>query len=105
MYERDPKRFPDAALLPHLSYADVVQRQELGVMDTTAVTLCAENSIPVVVFNLFTPGNIRRAVRGENVGTRVGEPWAPMGQAPQAQAPAQAGGKAAAAQGAHALGR
>ncbi len=105
MYERDPKRFPDAALLPHLSYADVVQRQELGVMDTTAVTLCAENSIPVVVFNLFTPGNIRRAVRGENVGTRVGEPWTPMAQAAPAQAQAQAGGKAAAAQGAHALGR
>jgi uridylate kinase len=107
VYERDPKRFPDAALLPHLSYADVVQRQELGVMDTTAVTLCAENSIPVVVFNLFTPGNIRRAVRGENVGTRVGEAWTPMAQAaqaqPQTQTQAQAGGKAA--QGAHALGR
>ncbi len=78
VYERDPKRFPDAKLFPHLSYADVITRQELGVMDTTAVTLCAENDIPVVVFNLFEAGNIGRAIRGENVGTRVGPAWEPL---------------------------
>ena len=94
VYSADPKRFPDASLLPHLSYADVVTRQELGVMDTTAVTLCAENSIPVVVFNLFTEGNIKRAIRGENVGTRVGAPWQPLPG--HAAAPAAHGGEGAA---------
>jgi uridylate kinase len=96
VYERDPKRYPDAQLHPHLSYADVITRQELGALDTTAVTLCAENAIPVVVFNLFTPGNIGRAIRGENVGTRVGPAWEPLpgvppaGGAPAAAAQAQA---------------
>ena len=81
MYDRDPKRFPDASLHAHLTYADVITRQELGVMDTTAITLCAENNIPVVVFNLFRPGNIARAIRGDDVGTRVGERWAPLEEA------------------------
>jgi uridylate kinase len=78
VFDSDPKRNPAAKLHTHLSYADVITNQDLGAMDTTAVTLCAENSIPVVVFNLFTEGNIKRAVRGENVGTRIGEPWAPI---------------------------
>ena len=83
VYDCDPKRNPGAKLHTHLSYSDVITRQELGAMDTTAVTLCAENSIPVVVFNLFTEGNIKRAIRGENVGTRVGAPWQPLpGDAP-----------------------
>ena len=73
MYDRDPKRFPDASLHAHLTYADVITRQELGVMDTTAITLCAENEIPVVVFNMHVTGNIERAMRGDpDVGTRVG---------------------------------
>ena len=104
VFDSDPKRNPAAKLHTHLSYADVITNQDLGAMDTTAVTLCAENSIPVVVFNLFTEGNIKRAVRGENVGTRIGEPWAPMpgaakglghGEAPARCDVAQSGGAVA----------
>lgn len=72
VFDHDPRTHPDAVLLPRLSYTQVIQQQELGVMDTTAVTLCAENDIPVVVFNIFTAGNIRRALRGDDVGSRVG---------------------------------
>ena len=109
MYDRDPKRFADAVLHEHLTYADVITRQELGVMDTTAITLCAENSIPVVVFNLFRAGNIARAIRGEDVGTRVGERWAPLQEAAPGGGAVHAGasvrvGKKAKAKAAAALG-
>ena len=47
---------------------------ELGVMDSTAIALCKDNNIPIVVFNLFEPGNIGRAVAGEPIGSRIGNP-------------------------------
>ena len=73
VFDCDPRTNPGAVLLPRLSYTDVITRQELGVMDTTAITLCAENEIPVVVFNMHVTGNIERAMRGDvDVGTRVG---------------------------------
>ena len=73
VFDCDPRTNPGAVLLPRLSYTDVITRQELGVMDTTAITLCAENEIPVVVFNMHVTGNIERAMRGDpGVGTRVG---------------------------------
>lgn len=74
VYDCDPKKNPGAKRLDHVSYEQVIANpQQLGVMDTTAITLCAENAIPVVVFNLFNDGDLRRAVRGEQVGTRVGD--------------------------------
>ena len=81
VYSNDPRKDASATLYSRLSYSDVVTRQELGVMDTTAVTLCAENEIPVVVFNMLKAGNIQRAIRGdERVGTCVGAEgaWAPL---------------------------
>ena len=56
-----------------LSYQDVLSG-ELGVMDSTAIALCKDNNIPIVVFNLFEPGNIGRAVAGEPIGSRIGDP-------------------------------
>jgi uridylate kinase len=47
---------------------------ELGVMDATAISLCKENNIPIVVFDLFEPGNIGKAVAGEAIGSRIGNP-------------------------------
>jgi len=70
VFDRDPVKCPDAKLYESLTY-ETVQRLGLGVMDLTAITLCQENDIPVVVFNLAEEGNIARALRGDKVGTCV----------------------------------
>jgi uridylate kinase len=70
VYTADPKQHPDAKLYRDLSYQDVLDGK-LRVMDLTAVTLCMERKIPLVVFNLKTEGNIVRVVRGDGVGTRI----------------------------------
>ncbi|XP_059432263.1 uridylate kinase PUMPKIN, chloroplastic [Corylus avellana] len=71
VYDDDPRRNPNARLLDSLTYADVTSK-DLSVMDMTAITLCEENNIPVVVFNLSKPGNISRAIKGESIGTVIG---------------------------------
>ena len=73
VYDKDPARFPDAVKHEHLRFHDVLSN-ELGVMDSTAIALCKDNNIPIVVFNLFEPGNIGRAVAGESIGSRIGNP-------------------------------
>jgi uridylate kinase len=70
IYSADPKRFPDAKLYPTVSYNEVM-REELGVMDQTAITLCKENRLPLIVLNINNAGDVARAVRGERVGTLV----------------------------------
>jgi uridylate kinase len=70
VYSADPTSNPDAELLDTLTYMDVLA-QQLRVMDSTAITMCMENDIPIRVFNLAKPGNIAGAVRGESIGTRV----------------------------------
>ncbi|XP_062208185.1 uridylate kinase PUMPKIN, chloroplastic-like [Phragmites australis] len=71
VYNADPKHNPNARLLETLSYHEVTTR-DLSVMDMTAITLCQENNIPIVVFNLQKPGNIANAIVGEKVGTFIG---------------------------------
>lgn len=71
VYNADPKTNPNAKKFDELSFMDVIER-ELGVMDSTAASLCKDNHIPIVVFNINIDGNIRKAVLGENVGTVVG---------------------------------
>jgi uridylate kinase len=71
IYDCDPKHNPDAKLYHTLNY-DHVLAKDLRVMDITAFTLCKETNIPIVVFNMCIPGNIRRAVMGESIGTFVG---------------------------------
>ncbi|KAL3528038.1 hypothetical protein ACH5RR_012694 [Cinchona calisaya] len=71
VFDDDPQQNPNARLLDTLTYQDVTSK-ELSVMDMTAITLCQENNIPVVVFNLNKPGNISKAIRGESVGTLIG---------------------------------
>lgn len=71
VYDADPRQHPEARLLTRLEHMDLLRRG-LGVMDSTAVTLCMENRIPIVVFDLHQRGNVRRAVLGEEVGTLVG---------------------------------
>jgi uridylate kinase len=70
VYTADPVKVPDAVRFDRISYLDVVVRG-LQVMDATAISLCKDNRMPIVVFNLRTPGNLARAVRGEPVGSLV----------------------------------
>jgi uridylate kinase len=71
VYDSDPKLNPEAKRYEELTYADVLA-QDLRVMDSTAIALCKENNIPIIVFDLSVRGNIRRAVMGESIGTFVG---------------------------------
>jgi uridylate kinase len=70
VYDADPKKFPDAVKFNELTYMDVLNRG-LAVMDSTAITLCMDNDLPIIVFNMEKPGYIERALRGEPVGTIV----------------------------------
>lgn len=70
VYSSDPVKDPKARKFSELTYMEVLKKG-LGVMDSTAVTLCMDNNLPIVVFNLRGKGNIRRAVEGKKVGTLV----------------------------------
>jgi uridylate kinase len=70
VYDKDPVKDADAVRFAHLSYIDVLNRR-LKVMDATAISLCMDNKLPIVVFDLTVDGNIARVVSGENVGTIV----------------------------------
>ncbi len=72
VYDSDPKKNPDAQMFPKLSYDQFLQRR-IGVMDSTAVTLCRDNKLPIRVFRLSERGNIARVIRGEDVGTIIDE--------------------------------
>ncbi|OLN29293.1 UMP kinase [Desulfosporosinus metallidurans] len=71
VYDSDPLKNPQATKFDRLSYLDVLSKG-LGVMDSTATSLCMDNNIPVIVFDLTCKGNIRRVIMGESIGTYVG---------------------------------
>ena len=70
IYDADPVKVKDAKLFAEISYIDVLT-QGLKVMDTTAISLCMDNKVPIVVFNMRTKGNIKRVIMGEKIGSRV----------------------------------
>lgn len=70
VYDKDPNKYSDAKKYDKLSYIEVLE-QGLQVMDSTATSLCMDNSIPILVFGLETEGNIKRAISGEKIGTLV----------------------------------
>jgi uridylate kinase len=70
VYDADPKNHPDAVKFDQLTFAEVLARG-LKVADATAISLCMDNDLPIVVFDLLAEGNIARAVRGEKIGTLV----------------------------------
>ena len=72
VYTDDPKKNPSATKFRTLSYIDVLKKN-LKVMDSTAISLCMDNDLPIVVFDLTRRGNIRRVVSGEEIGTTVGK--------------------------------
>lgn len=71
VYDSDPAKNPNAKKFDELDYIEVIQRK-LNVMDSTAISLCMDNNIPILVFNIDEPGNILRAASGEKIGTLVG---------------------------------
>jgi uridylate kinase len=73
IYDDDPRKVPGAVRFHHLDYSDVL-RLGLKVMDATAVSLCMDNGLPIVVFDMMEKGNVVRAVRGEKIGTLVSQP-------------------------------
>jgi uridylate kinase len=73
VYDCDPEENPRASLFKEISYQDVLEK-DLRVMDLTAITLCKENAMPIIVFNLNKEGNLKRLVMNGNVGTLVRSP-------------------------------
>ena len=71
VYDKDPMKFADAVMYDRIGYTDVLT-QSLGVMDATSIAMCRDNKLPILVFNLNTPGNIMRMATGEDVGTIIG---------------------------------
>ena len=71
VYDKDPVKFEDAKMYDHMSF-DRFINDRIGVMDSTAATLCRDNHMPIRVFKLTTPGNIKRVVFGEPIGTTIG---------------------------------
>lgn len=70
VYDKDPLKFPAAVKYPQVSYLEVLS-QGLGVMDASAVAMCRDNHLPIIVFNLNTTGNVMRMSMGESVGTMI----------------------------------
>lgn len=70
VYSADPEKFPDALKFEAVSFHDVLSKR-LNVMDMTAFTLCQENKLPIIVFNINQPSNLKRIILGESVGTLV----------------------------------
>ena len=70
VYESDPRTNPDAAKIESLTYLEALERR-LGVMDSTALSLCMENDLPIIVFDLFEPGSIERIIKGDQIGSLV----------------------------------
>jgi uridylate kinase len=73
VYDSDPEKNANAIRFPEISYLDVL-RKDLRVMDLTAITLCKENKLPIIIFDMNKPGNLRRVVLGETVGSKVFAP-------------------------------
>jgi uridylate kinase len=70
VYDSDPKKNPAAKRFDALTYLDVLNKN-LKVMDSTSISLCMDHSLPIVVFDLFKKGNMKRVILGENIGTKV----------------------------------
>jgi uridylate kinase len=70
VYDSDPEKNPDALMFENISYLDILKKN-LRVMDLTAVSLCRENNLPMMVFNMDVPDNLLRLVKGENIGTLI----------------------------------
>lgn len=73
VYDKDPLRYADAQKFAHLSYTDAILMEDVKVMDDTAITICKEHDLPIIVFDLNEPRAIERVVMGEAIGTKIGK--------------------------------
>lgn len=71
VYDKDPLQFPHANRYKTISFLDAIKEEGIQVMDTSALSLCMENKLPILVFDLFKPGNLKKAVEGADIGTLV----------------------------------
>ncbi len=79
VYDRDPRKFDDATMFTEITHREVLERG-LQVADATAFSLCMDNDMPIIVFNLLVNGNIDKAVRGAAIGTLVHTPRPAVGR-------------------------
>lgn len=71
VYDKDPKKFPDAKRMTHISYVDALKDENITVMDNSAVSLAMDNKLPIIVFNMYEPGNIKKVVLDPTIGTLI----------------------------------
>ena len=71
VYDKDPLKFKDAKRYKTISFIDAIKEEGVQVMDTSALSLCMDNHMPILVFNLFSTGNLKKAIMGEDIGTLV----------------------------------
>jgi uridylate kinase len=71
IYDKDPLKHEDATRFDQMTYLDAINKEEVKIMDTSALSLCMDNNIPIFVFDLFKSGNLKRAVIGDDIGTLV----------------------------------
>lgn len=71
VYDKDPMEFPDAKRFNTMTYVDAIKDSNINIMDSAGLSLCMDNDMPIYVFNLFEPGNLKRAIMGEDIGTLV----------------------------------
>ena len=72
IYTSDPNLDKSASKLDHMTHLDALQRR-VGALDSTALSMCMDNGLPIVVFDLFSPGNLLRILRGEEIGTLISD--------------------------------
>lgn len=71
IYDKDPKKYKDAIKIEKLTYLEVLNNKNINVMDSTATTLCMDNNIPIIVFNINKKGNLKKLIQGKEIGTIV----------------------------------
>ncbi len=71
VYDKDPVKYKDAKKFDSMSYLEAISNDKIQVMDNSATTLCMDNKLPIVVFNLLKPGTIKKIVQGESIGTTI----------------------------------
>ena len=71
VYDQDPLKYPQAKRFKTISFLDAIKSEEIQVMDTSALSLCMDNKLPILVFDLFKPANLQKAVEGADIGTLV----------------------------------